>query len=57
MIHNKFRTGKDLMTVMEKSLELEPKSRKKVGKYSMGVRQRLAIGQAISWKKSGNTYS
>lgn len=34
------------MTVMEK-VGLNPKSRKKVGKYSMGMRQRLAIGQAI----------
>ena len=45
MINNKL-DRKYLMTVMEK-VGLDPKSRKKVGKYSMGMRQRLAIGQAI----------
>lgn len=54
MINNKL-DRKYLMTVMEK-VGLDPKSRKKVGKYSMGMRQRLAIGQAIM-ENPGNTYS
>lgn len=45
MINNKL-DKKYLCEVMEK-VGLDPKSRKKVGKYSMGMRQRLAIGQAI----------
>ena len=44
MINNK-RDKKYLRSVME-NVGLHPYSRKKVGKYSLGMRQRLAIAQA-----------
>ena len=44
MINNK-RDKKYLRSVME-NVGLNPYSRKKVGKYSLGMRQRLAIAQA-----------
>ena len=44
MINNK-RNKKYLRSVME-NVGLDPYSRKKVGKYSLGMRQRLAIAQA-----------
>ena len=44
MINNK-RDKKYLRSVME-NVGLDPYSRKKVGKYSVGMRQRLAIAQA-----------
>ena len=44
MINNK-RDKKYLRSVME-NVCLDPYSRKKVGKYSLGMRQRLAIAQA-----------
>lgn len=45
MLNNK-NDRKYLEGVMEKA-GLDPKSKKHVGKYSMGMRQRLAIAQAI----------
>jgi len=45
MIRNK-RNKEHICSVLEK-VGLEPDSRKHVGNYSMGMRQRLAIAQAI----------
>jgi ABC-2 type transport system ATP-binding protein len=50
MIQNKLDKNY-LCSVMEK-VGLDPLSKKKVGKYSMGMRQRLAIAQAIMEDKS-----
>lgn len=50
MINNKL-DKKYLCQVMEK-VGLDPHSRKKVGKYSMGMRQRLAIAQATMENQS-----
>lgn len=44
-IRNKIQK-KDIVSVLEQ-VGLDPKSRKRVGKYSMGMRQRLGIAQAI----------
>ena len=45
MINNKY-DSKYISSIMEK-VGLDPNSRKHVSKYSMGMRQRLAIAQAI----------
>ena len=45
MINNK-NNRQYLESIMEK-VGLDPKSKKHVGKYSMGMRQRLAIAQSI----------
>lgn len=50
MVNNKL-DKKYLRQVMEK-VGLDPHSRKKVGKYSMGMRQRLAIAQATMENQS-----
>lgn len=44
-IQNKIKK-KDILEVIER-VGLDPKSKKHVGKYSMGMRQRLGIAQAI----------
>lgn len=44
-IRNKIKK-KDILAVIER-VGLDPKSKKHVGKYSMGMRQRLGIAQAI----------
>lgn len=48
MIHNK-RDKKYLESILE-MVGLDPKSKKHVGKYSLGMRQRLALAQALMEK-------
>lgn len=43
----KKKIGKDEISLSMKDLGLDPKSRLNVGKYSLGMRQRLGIAQAI----------
>ena len=50
-IRNKLNK-KYMYSVLEK-VGLEPRSKIPVGKYSLGMRQRLAIGQAIMEQKGG----
>ena len=45
MIHN--RIGKDEIKKALEKVGLDPDSKKKVGKYSLGMRQRLGLAQAI----------
>lgn len=46
--HNtKHRCEKDLVSAVMKEVGLDPDSKKRVGKYSLGMKQRLAIAQAI----------
>lgn len=50
MINNKVKKS-ELIAVLE-MVGLDPKNRKRVGKFSMGMRQRLGIAQAIMEKPS-----
>lgn len=41
------RRNKEVIEGVMRKMELDPKSRKKVGSYSLGMKQRLGIAQAI----------